>query len=223
MPSQQHKKAKSKQTADKMSRPIEGIYEQLGPIYNYIYGKVLFNEGRRVAIDLLEIKPKHRILEVGVGTGLTLPMYPVDCEVMGIDLSESMLREARILMERQHITNAEVRYMNANSLEFPDNHFDGVLGNLFISATSDPVGALEEMKRVCKPGGTLVLMNHFQSENPLVRNAEKLFLPLAKRLGFDSALNLNELLQAANLEVKAAKRVNILNLWTAVSMVNRKK
>ncbi len=207
----------------KSRRPIEQIYDKVGPFYNFIYGKVLFNEGRRTAIDLLEIAADDKVLEVGVGTGLTLPMYPVDCEVTGIDLAEGMLEEAEELIRKQHIKNATVQMMNANHLKFPDNHFDGVLGNLFISATSDPVGALEEMKRVCKPGGHLVLMNHFRSDNRTIARMESFIGPFAKRVGFDSALDLEELLAAANLKVKCARKVNLFDMWTAVSMVNSKE
>lgn len=206
----------------KSRRPIEQIYDRVGPIYNFIYGKVLFNEGRRTAIDLLEINAGDKVLEVGVGTGLTLPMYPVDCEVTGIDLAESMLEEAEELIRKQHIKNATVQVMNANELKFPDNHFDGVLGNLFISATSNPVGALNEMKRVCKPGGLLVLMNHFRSNNRMVAKMESFIGPLARRIGFDSALDLEELLKAADLQVKCVRKVNLFDMWTAVSMVNDK-
>ena len=201
---------------------IETIYNQLAPVYNFVYGKLFFNEGRRVAIELLELEPGHRVLEVGVGTGLTLPMYPLDCKITGIDLSEAMLREARELIRNQRVEHAEVKYMNANHLEFPDNHFDAVLGNLFISATSDPDGAMREMKRVCKPGGMLVLMNHFRSQSAVLAQVENAILPIARRVGFDSALDLNSLLQRAGLKAKQVRKVNLFNLWTAVSMVNDK-
>lgn len=208
--------------ATKTKRPMEQIYERVAPVYNFIYGKVLFNEGRRTAIDLLEIQANDCVLEVGVGTGLTLPMYPQDCKVVGIDLSESMLEEAKVLIEKQHIRNASVQLMNANQLKFPDNHFDGVLGNLFISATSDPIGALAEMKRVCRPGGHLVLMNHFRSPNPMVARMERMIGPLARRMGFDSALELEPLLERSNLQVKCLRKVNLFDMWTAVSMINNK-
>ena len=201
---------------------VEGIYGKIGPIYNFIYGKILFNEGRAVAIDFLNISKGHKVLEVGVGTGLTLPLYPIDCEVTGIDLSDSMLKQAEILMKKMKIRNAKVLKMDATKLEFPDNHFDGVLGNLFISATTYPVNALLEMKRVCKPGGTLVLMNHFKSENKVLSQMEAAIEPLAHVAGFHSALAMEPLLAGAGLKVKNIQKVNMFNLWTAVSMVNEK-
>lgn len=206
----------------KQASQIENVYEQLAPVYNFIYGKLLFNEGRRVAIDLLELKPRAKVLEVGVGTGLTLPMYPVDCTVVGIDLSKRMLAEAERLIKQQHLSHATVQYMNANSLKFADNSFDGVLGNLFISATADPLGALLEMKRVCRKGGILVLMNHFRSTHPVLGKLERAFSPVAHHLGFDSALDLEPLLSSAGLKIRHQRKVNAFNLWTAVSMVNEK-
>jgi phosphatidylethanolamine/phosphatidyl-N-methylethanolamine N-methyltransferase len=208
--------------AQKEPKMIERVYGKIGPIYNFIYGKLLFNEGRSVAIKLLEIKRGARILEVGVGTGLTLPLYPHECTITGIDLSESMLKEAEVLMEDRGITNAKVRIMDATKLEFPDNSFDGVLGNLFISATTYPEKSLEEMRRVCKPGGIIVLMNHFRSDNKLVGAVENALNPLAQRLGFTSNLEMEPLLGRVGMKAKKVQKVNALNLWTAVSMVNDK-
>lgn len=202
---------------------IESFYSGFGPFYNFVYGKLLFNEGRRVAIELMEVNSGHAVLEVGVGTGLTLPMYPHDVKVEGIDLSDSMLKEARDLIKRLHLQNVNVQKMNANHLSFADNSFDAVLGNLFISATSDPKGALEEMKRVCKPGGHLVLMNHFRSTNPILSKVEDGLAPLAKSvLGFNSSLDMEALLRSGGLKAKKVKKVNLFGFWTAVSMKNEK-
>lgn len=203
-------------------RIVEKIYEKFGPVYNLVFSKLLFQEGREVAIDFLAIQPGHKILEVGVGTGLSLPIYPRDCEVVGVDISKGMLKEAEQLIKRKKIRNATVKVMDALHLGFPDNSFDGVLGNLFISATSDPRRALEEMKRVCKPGGTLVLMNHFKSENRVLGSMEKVFNPLAQYLGFNSDLDMRILLEDVGLEAGQIRKVNIFNLWTAVSLVNKK-
>lgn len=205
-------------------RVIEGFYSGLGPVYNFIYGKLLFNDGRRTAIQLLEIQDGHKVLEVGVGTGLTLPMYPAYSRVVGIDLSDSMLKKAEeLIAEYQLGSHTEVRKMDATHLEFPDNHFDGVLGNLFISATSKPAEALLEMKRVCKPGGIIVLMNHFRSPNPVMGAVEKLIDPFTTNaVGFRAALEMEPLLKQVGLKAKDVRRVNLFGLWTAVSMVNKK-
>ena len=198
------------------------IYEYVGPIYNFVYSKLLFNEGREVAIEFLNIKHGDHVLEVGVGTGLSLPLYPSDCHVYGVDLAESMLKEAERLIKKKHLKNAKVSQMNANHLQFKDNHFDSVLGNLFISATTHPEKALLEMKRVCKPGGTIVLMNHFHSERKLLGALETAINPIAHTIGFKSNLEMLPLLQKVGLKPKEVRKVNIFNLWTAVSMVNEK-
>jgi phosphatidylethanolamine/phosphatidyl-N-methylethanolamine N-methyltransferase len=206
----------------RQQKMVERIYESMAPVYNFIYGKLLFNEGREVAIDLLDIKASHKVLEVGVGTGLTLPLYPRNCQVVGVDISENMLKEAEQLIKKKKIKNASVKVMDATKLEFPDNHFDHVLGNLFISATTYPEKSLLEMKRVCKPGGVMVLMNHFKSESAVMGTVETVLSPVAHKLGFKSDLEMRPLLAAVGLEPKEIRKVNMLNLWTAVSMVNKK-
>jgi phosphatidylethanolamine/phosphatidyl-N-methylethanolamine N-methyltransferase len=206
----------------KNQKVVEKIYEKFGPYYNFVFGKLLFQEGRETAIEFLELEDKAKVLEVGVGTGLTLPLYPRDCKVIGVDLSESMLKEAQELILKKKLKNAAVKLMDATKLEFPDNTFDGVLGNLFISATSYPEEALLEMKRVCKPGGMIVLMNHFKSDNAVVGAVESAFNPVAVSLGFKSNLEMEPLLKKVKLKAKNVKKVNMFNLWTAVSMRNEK-
>lgn len=206
----------------RQQKMVERIYENMAPFYNFIYGKLLFNDGRETAIDLLDIKAGQKVLEVGVGTGLTLPLYPRNCHITGVDISENMLQEAGHLIAAKKLKNASVKVMDATHLEFPDDSFDRVLGNLFISATTYPEKALLEMKRVCKPGGVMVLMNHFKSDNRILGTAESLFNPIAQKLGYKSNLEMRPLLASVGLEPRDVRKVNVLNLWTAVSMVNRK-
>jgi len=201
---------------------VERVYEGMAPFYNFVFGKLLFMEGREASIDLLEIKSGQKILEVGVGTGLTLPLYPHNCSVVGVDLSANMLKEAEVLIKKKKLKNCTVREMNATNLEFADNTFDRVLGNLFISATSFPRESLLEMKRVCKPGGLIVLMNHFKSEHKVLGHLETAFNPVASRIGFKSNLEMGPLLESVGLKPKEARKVNMFNLWTAVSLVNKK-
>ena len=208
--------------SQRTTKIVEEIYHKMAPVYNFIYGKLLFNEGREEAIDLLDIRPGNRVLEVGVGTGLTLPLYPDGCEVTGVDLSEAMLKEADSLMKKKHIKNAKVRQMDATNLEFPDSYFDRVLGNLFISATTYPEKSLLEMKRVCKPRGMIVLMNHFKSDQMILGMVENALNPISQGLGFKANLEMRPLLASVGLRPKEVRKVNMLNLWTAVSMVNEK-
>ncbi len=213
---------KQKPVRQEKQKIVERVYEGMAPFYNFVFGKLLFLEGREASIDLLDIKPGQKILEVGVGTGLTLPLYPHNCSVVGVDLSANMLKEAELLIKKKKLKNCTVREMNATNLEFADNTFDRVLGNLFISATSFPRESLLEMKRVCKPGGMIVLMNHFKSEHRVLGTLETAFNPVANQIGFKSNLEMRPLLESVGLEAKETRKVNMFNLWTAVSMVNKK-
>lgn len=204
------------------AKAIELIYEAWAPFYDHIFGKLLFNEGREQAIDLLGLKKGSRVLEVGVGTGLTLPLYPADSEVIGVDLSVNMLEKAEELLRKRRLRHCSVKRMDATALQFPEGFFDAVLGNLFISATSFPRESLLEMKRVCKKGGTIVLMNHFHSEKRVLGALETAFNPVARALGFHSNLKMAPLLESVGLEAAEVRKVNAFNLWSAVRMVNTK-
>ncbi len=202
---------------------IERFYQKLGPVYNFLYSEWLFDDARRAAVSLLGSETQKHVLEIGVGTGLTLPIYPQDWKVIGIDLSESMLKKADLLIQEKQLSNCSVKMMNAKKLEFPDNSFDGVLGNLFISATSEPELALAEMKRVCKPNGKLVLMNHFRSENAVLQKFEDFIDPMTEKLtGFKAALNLQQLIQHNGLVLHEKRQVKPLGIWTAVAFINSK-
>ena len=141
---------------------IKRAYAILSPVYDFLFDKV-FYPGRVAAIDLLEIQPRNRVLEVGVGTGLNLPLYPQHCEVTGVDISEEMLRKAEERVKTLGVKNTRLMVMDGSKLDFPDDSFDRVIATYVISAVPDPVKTLLEMRRVCKPSGHLVILNHFKS------------------------------------------------------------
>ena len=198
---------------------IKRAYAILSPVYDFLFDKV-FYPGRVAAIDLLEIKPGDRVLEVGVGTGLNLPLYPRDCEVTGIDISEGMLRKADERVRTYGMTNTKLMVMDASKLEFPDNSFDRVIATYVISAVPDPVKTLLEMRRVCKPSGHLVILNHFKSDNPVIGMFEKLLAPVCTKIGFDTELKLMPLLERVALAPEQLHRVNLMNGWRLVRCIN---
>ena len=198
---------------------IKRAYAILSPVYDFLFDKV-FYPGRVAAIDLLEIKPGDRVLEVGVGTGLNLPLYRRDCEVTGIDISEGMLRKADERVRTYGMTNTKLMVMDASKLEFPDNSFDRVIATYVISAVPDPVKTLLEMRRVCKPSGHLVILNHFKSDNPVVGMFEKLLAPVCTKIGFDTELKLMPLLERVALAPEQLHRVNLMNGWRLVRCIN---
>ena len=200
-------------------KTIKRAYAILSPVYDFLFDKV-FYPGRVAAIELLEIKPGDRILEVGVGTGLNLPLYPRDCDVTGVDISEGMLRKAEERVRTLGMDRAKLMVMDGSRLEFPDNSFDRVIATYVISAVPDPVKTLLEMRRVCKPSGHLVILNHFKSENPIIGMFEKILAPVCTKIGFDTELKLMPLLERVALAPEQMHRVNLMNGWRLVRCIN---
>lgn len=198
---------------------IKRAYAILSPVYDFLFDKI-FYPGRVAAIDLLEIKPGDRVLEVGVGTGLNLPLYPRNCDVTGIDISEEMLRKAEERIRTHGMANTKLMVMDGSKLEFPDNSFDRVIATYVISAVPDPVKTLLEMRRVCKPSGHLVILNHFKSDNPVIGMFERLLAPVCTKIGFNTELKLMPLLERVALAPEQLHRVNLMNGWRLVRCIN---
>ena len=148
-------------------RQVKRAYKFYAPAYDFIFDWI-FNPGREAAIQLLDIRRGQQVLEVGIGTGLNLPLYPSDCRIAGIDLSEEMLKKAQEKVVELSLDNVTLKAMDATVMDFGDDEFDSAVATYTISAVPDPVGVLREMRRVVKPGGNIVLLNHFRSQGPLV-------------------------------------------------------
>ncbi|MDH3976112.1 MAG: methyltransferase domain-containing protein [Deltaproteobacteria bacterium] len=201
---------------------IEKAYQRYANIYDVTFGKI-FHRGRVASVDLLNIQPGEKVLEVGVGTGLTLPFFPDNCHVTGIDLSEHMLDKARENIELHGKQNVEIKQMDATHMDFPDNHFDSVVAAYVISVVPDPVKVLNEMMRVCKKGGKIVFINHFKCDNPVIAGLEQLISPLSRYLGFKTDLELEPLLEEIpKLQVEKIEGVNLFNYWKVVEGINNK-
>lgn len=200
-------------------KTIKRAYAILSPVYDFLFDKV-FYPGRVAAINLLEIQPGDRVLEVGVGTGLNLPLYPRNCSVTGVDISEEMLRKAKQRVKEYGIGNVTLEVMDASRLEFPDNSFDRVVATYVISAVPDPVKTLLEMRRVCKPSGHIVILNHFKSDNPVIGAFEEMLAPVCTQIGFKTDLKLKPLLERVALSPEQLHRVNLMNGWRLVRCIN---
>jgi len=194
---------------------IERLYARFASVYNAIFGPIL-HAGREEAMRELPLKPGDEILEVGIGTGLTATLYPSDCHVMGIDLSEPMLKEAAHHVESHGRTNVSLQKMDASTLAFPDQSFDVVYAAYVISVVPDPVAVLKEMRRVCREGGHIILLNHFLSTRPVLSALERWLSPITARAGFRSDLDLSVLLAQAGLEPVSVKKVNTPKIWSLV-------
>jgi phosphatidylethanolamine/phosphatidyl-N-methylethanolamine N-methyltransferase len=202
-------------------RQVERAYELYAPVYDFIFDWI-FAPGRSAAIKHLDLRPAETVLEVGIGTGLNLPLYPPTCRLTGIDLSAEMLDKAVERVQGLAMPNVTLKVMDATSMDFGDNEFDKALATYTISAVPDPVAVLREMRRVVKPGGTLVILNHFRSEGRAFGRVEDLVAPVCTRLGWKSNLALKPLLAQVGLTPELVAKVNMFNGWRLVKCVNRK-
>jgi phosphatidylethanolamine/phosphatidyl-N-methylethanolamine N-methyltransferase len=204
------------------SESVQKAYKRYAHYYDLLFGAV-FHPGRQAAIECLQCQPENRILEVGVGTGLSLSIYPENVKVVGIDLSEDMLARARTKVHNEELDHVEaLLQMDAQQMSFPDDSFDKVVAMYVASVVPDVEKFVEEIRRVCKPGGTIIFLNHFENKNPIIKKLEAWIQPLAKYLGFHPDFPLDEFLQRTGFQVKETIPVNFLDYWTVLVGENDK-
>jgi phosphatidylethanolamine/phosphatidyl-N-methylethanolamine N-methyltransferase len=197
-------------------------YRLFSGSYDFVFGPV-FHPGRKEAVRIVNDRPGQHILEVGVGTGLSLPFFRKDAKVTGIDVSTEMLEKARRRVARRQLAQVEALVeMDAENLSFPDDSFDSVLALYVASVVPDPARFAAEMRRVCIPGGTIVVVNHFTSENPAMRFIEKRLAPLAGKIGFHADFPLAGFLAASRLDVRETRPSNLCGYWRLLRCVNNK-
>ncbi len=147
----------------------------------------------------------------------TSPLYPKEATVTGIDFSAEMLEKARERMERKGVRNARLLQMDATDLKFDDGSFDIVYAPYVISVVPDPVKVAREMYRVCRPGGRVIILNHFLSANPLVSRVERWMSPATIHIGFKSDLDLPAFLAQSELHPKSIEKVNVPRIWSLIT------
>ena len=202
-------------------RQVQRAYELYAPIYDFIFDWI-FAPGRAAAVRQLDLKPNDLTLEVGIGTGLNLPLYPPTSRLIGIDLSQEMLDKAVERVQTLAMPNVTLKVMDATALDFADNEFDKALATYTISAVPEPVKVLREMRRVVKPGGAIILLNHFRSERRFSGRIEDWVAPVCTRLGWKSNLAMKPLLREVGLIPEMVTKVNMFDGWRLVKCVNRK-
>jgi phosphatidylethanolamine/phosphatidyl-N-methylethanolamine N-methyltransferase len=199
---------------------VERVYEKLAGVYDFTFGPTL-HPGRLQAIDRMGIRAGDEVLEVGVGTGINLSLYPRGCTVTGVDLSSSMLEKARERIVKKGLRNSRVLEMDAAQMQFEDESFDIVYAPYLISVVPDPVAVAVEMRRVCRTGGRIVILNHFKSHNPILAKLETAISPLTVHIGFKSDLDLPGFLAQAELTPESIEKVNVPRMWSLVTCVKR--
>jgi phosphatidylethanolamine/phosphatidyl-N-methylethanolamine N-methyltransferase len=206
--------------ASPIAHPHESkIYSEFARYYDKIFEGVFFPRIERV-IHELDIEPGASVLEVGVGTGLALSAYPPDCHLTGIDLAPDMLDRARRKVAREGWKNIDLAVGDAQDLQFPDESFDYVTSFHVVSVVPEPKRMMREMVRVCRTGGTIVIINHFRSERPVIASVVDRLDPVTRKLGWRTTLRLSELLDSVPLEMVRRYKTSPRSLFTV--MIARK-
>ena len=165
---------------------VEQAYDRWAPVYDLVFGGV-FSKGRRAAIAATN-RIGGRVLEVGVGTGISLPLYGPHLRIFGTDISEAMLEKAKKRVAEFGLKNVEgLAVMDAEKLEFSDNSFDVVMAQYVVTAVPNPEAALDEFARVLRPGGELIILTRVSADAGMRRSIEQWLQPLVRRLGFRTA------------------------------------
>lgn len=196
---------------------VKAAYRRYANVYDALFGPVL-QPGRRAVMQALDCKPGERVLEVGVGTGLSLPLYPSGVRVTGIDLSREMLDKARRRVEKKKLANVEgLMEMDAEAMSFADASFDKVVAMYVVSVTDRPARLLHELHRVCKPDGEIFIVNHVRSSNPVVGAVEKSLARFTNQLGFHPDFELRDLV---NGSARVEHISNINFFWKVMRVRN---
>ena len=204
-----------------MTHPIPSrTYDLWSKVYDATFGRLLVG-GHKRAVQHLHLLGGQRILDVGVGTGIMLPYYPPDVTVVGVDLSGGMLARAAERCRVLGLLNGMLVRADAMRPPFSEGAFDHVIISHTISVVSDPGAVLRWASRLVRPGGYVLVLNHFRSDNPVIAWFETVFNPLFVRLGWRSDLSLEEVLASSNLRLEYRFKRRLLDLWQIVVLARQ--
>jgi phosphatidylethanolamine/phosphatidyl-N-methylethanolamine N-methyltransferase len=192
---------------------VRDAYRRWAPVYDYTFGKVS-TAGRRHAVEIIN-NSKGKVLEVGVGTGLSLPDYKSHLEITGIDLAPEMLEKARERVAAEGLKNiAGLHEMDASDLKFPDATFDTTVGMYLITVVPDPEKVMRELARVTKPGGEVMLVNHFSQQEGVRGWVERRMAPFADLVGWHSVFDVSRVMVCPELKLMDRRALRPWGLFT---------
>ena len=192
---------------------IRSAYRRWAPVYDKTFG-VVAAEGRKHAVEIIN-RRRGRVLEVGVGTGLSLPSYRRELEIVGIDLSPDMLDKARERVAAERLANIAGLYeMDAADLKFADASFDTVVAMYVMTVVPDPEKVMRELSRVCAPGGEVLIVNHFSSDDGMRGWVERRMAPFADMLGWRPVFDVDRVLVCEDLQLVEKRGLRPLGLFT---------
>lgn len=190
------------------------LYYEFSHLYDKVFTRVFYPRIAQV-IRSLNIEPGARVLEVGVGTGLSLDAYPAHCQVTGVDLAPDMLEQAQEKITRNGWRHLKVVEMDALNMKFADNAFDYVMAFHVVSVVPDARRLMQEVVRVSKPGATIAIVNHFRSRNRVLAKLDSVIEPVTRRLGWHT-LSLNEVIAEVPMETTRTYKTAQRSLFTIV-------
>ncbi|KAB2912261.1 MAG: class I SAM-dependent methyltransferase [Hyphomicrobiaceae bacterium] len=192
---------------------IKSAYRRWAPVYDHTFGRVAA-EGRKHAVEIIN-QSQGRVLEVGVGTGLSLPTYHRRLEIVGIDLSPEMLEKARERVASEGLTNvAGLHEMDAGDLKFPDASFDTVVAMYVMTVVPEPEKVMRELSRVCRPGGEVIIVNHFSADEGMRGWVERRMAPFADMLGWRPVFDVERVLVCEDLKLVEKRGLRPWGLFT---------
>lgn len=197
---------------------VVSTYRFYAPLYDLLFGAVLGHGRKRMAHMVRQLEPA-RILEIGVGTGLTLDQYPQEANLTGIDLSPEMLDRARKRAGEMQGRTIDLHVMDAEALDFDDASFDCVTVPYVLSVTPNPDQLVSELRRVCRPGGHIVIVNHF-SGSRFWWLLEQIVRSVADRIGFRSDFDYGRHILSHDWQVESCTPVNLFGLSKLVVIRN---
>jgi phosphatidylethanolamine/phosphatidyl-N-methylethanolamine N-methyltransferase len=198
---------------------VVSAYRRYAGIYDYVFGPVL-EPGRRRMVERMACRPGESVLEIGVGTGLSLRHYPVTTQITGIDLSRDMLARAADRVMNCGWEHVSLLHMDAQQLAFDDNSFDKVAVMYVASVVPDPDAMMREIRRVCRPGGDIYVVNHFSQQGHGMHWLENLAAPFSKLIGFRSLFPLGDFVALAGLPLLETMPVNAFGYWKLLHLRN---
>jgi phosphatidylethanolamine/phosphatidyl-N-methylethanolamine N-methyltransferase len=197
---------------------VRDAYRRWAPVYDLTFGKIA-EAGRKHAVQIIN-RRRGRVLEVGVGTGLSLPCYGSHLTITGIDLSPEMLAKAEHKVERDNLANvAGLHEMDAGALAFPDESFDTVVAMYVMTVVPEPERVMRELERVCAPGGEVILVNHFSQEEGVRGFVERKLAPFADFIGWRPVFGLDQVLVCDDLRLAERRALRPLGLFTMLRFV----
>ena len=200
---------------------VKSIYGKYSSVYDKVFAHI-FAPRIKIGIEQSNIRSGDKVIEVGVGTGISLPLYPRDCKIVGVDLTRKMLDKAQEKKDRHQLHNVELLEMDAENLTFEDDTFDHSLAAFVITVVPNPEKMVKEMKRVTKKNGNILIFNHFSSKNPFIKGMNRIFSPLTEKVGWRSDVTLDLLSNHCNLQIRSVLKKTPIDLYSIIIANNNK-